>query len=170
MGSLLFSPSGRIGPSEFMKGVLILVIVNFVLGILPAISPALAMLSVLGLVVIWCWIALWIKRYHDAGKSGWMCVIPIIAYLIAVVILSMVVQPMFIDPEIAATLEEAEAAGDFGAIMDIAFSGGGVTKSGIFILAAIGAAVSYGIALIFNGMIKSDPHDNQFGPATIGDS
>jgi len=166
MGSLLFSPSGRIGSAEFMKGVLILVVIGFVLGALPAISPALAMLGILGLVMIWCWIVLWIKRYHDAGKSGWMCLVPIIVYIIVSVILSMVVQPMFIDPEFATIMEEAEAAGDVGAILEAAMSGGGVTKSGTFILAAIGAAVSYGIAFIFNGMIKSDPDDNQFGPAT----
>ncbi len=167
MGNLLFSPSGRIGPTDFMKGVTILVIIGFVLGILPAISPALAVLGIIGLVTLWCWVVLWVKRYHDAGKSGWMCLVPIIAYIIVAMIISTVVQPMFVDPDFAATLAEAEASGDVGAIFQAALSGGGgITKVGTFVLAAIGAAVSYGIAMVFNGMIKSDADDNQFGPAT----
>ena len=39
MGNLLFSPSGRIGPGQFMSGVQILIIVAVVLAILPALVP-----------------------------------------------------------------------------------------------------------------------------------
>ena len=45
-------------------------------------------------------------------------------------------------------------------------SGGGVSKMGILILSVVNAVVAYLVAFIFNNMIKSDPHDNQFGPAT----
>ena len=46
MGNLLFSPSGRIGPGQFMSGVKILVIIAVVLAILPAFVPALVMLNI----------------------------------------------------------------------------------------------------------------------------
>lgn len=166
MGNLLFSPSGRVGPTAFMKGATILIVINFILAILPILSPALGLLSIVGLILIWCWIVLWVKRYHDAGKSGWMSLIPIVAFLIAAIIISLVIQPMFVDPEVAATLEEAQASGDMGAVWEAAMSGGGITTMGTLILAVIGAVVSYAIAFLFNNMIKSDPHDNQFGPAT----
>lgn len=166
MGNLLFSPSGRVGPAEFMKGATLLIIIGFILSILPALSTALGMLGIIGIVLWWCWIVLWIKRYHDGGKSGWMCLVPIIVFIIASIVIGLVVQPMFIDPEFAARTEEAAASGDFGAIMESAMSGGGVSKLGIFVVGAVNAVVAYVIAFVFNNMIKSDPHDNQFGPAT----
>ncbi len=166
MGNLLFSPSGRVGPSEFMRGATILIVIGFILSILPALSPALAAIGIISIVLWWCWIVLWIKRYHDGGKSGWMCLVPIIVFIIASIVISMVLQPMFIDPEFTARTEEAAASGDFGAIMEAAMSGGGVSKMGILILSVVNAVVAYLVAFIFNNMIKSDPHDNQFGPAT----
>ena len=78
MGNLLFSPSGRISPADFMRGATILIVVGLVLGLLPILMPALAMLSIIFLVMLWCWIVLWVKRYHDGGKSGgarcWPCI------------------------------------------------------------------------------------------------
>ena len=166
MGNLLFSPSGRIDSVSFMKGATILIIVGVVLGLLPLLSPALAALGIIGLVTIWCWVVLWVKRYHDAGQSGWKSLIPIIIYVIAAVVITSILTPMLTDPEVAAAMAEAEASGDIGAVMSAAMAGGGVTKMGTLIVTLVSAAVSYGIAFVFNGMIKSDPHDNQFGPAT----
>lgn len=166
MGNLLFSPSGRIGPNEFMKGVMPLVIIGFILSLLPALGPGLGALSIVGIVLYWCWIVLWIKRYHDAGKSGWMCLIPIIVFLVIGGIVSYFLTTMFTDPEVAAAAAEAAASGDVAAALQSALSGGGLTKTGILVVGAASSVVSYIIAFVFNGMIKSDPHDNQFGPAT----
>ena len=165
MGNLLFSPSGRINSAEFMKGVTVLVVIGLVLGLLPILSPALGLLGIVGIVFIWCWIVLWVKRYHDAGKSGWMCLIPIIVWLIISMIIGFVFSGMFEDPEAAAALAEATESGDFGAIM-AASMGGGVTKTGQIVSAVAGADVSYIVAMVFNSMIKHDDHDNRFGPET----
>ena len=162
MGNLLFSPSGRIGPGQFMSGVLVLVIAGFVLAALPAISPALSLVGIIGLVMYWCWVVLWVKRYHDGGKSGWMCLIPIIVYLVIGTIISVILAGMFIDVDAIADLTEASESGDLGALMGM--MGGGVTKTGTLIIAAVTSAVSYLIAMIFNKAIAHDAHDNQFGP------
>jgi len=169
MGNLLFSPSGRINSNEFMKGATFLVLVTFVLGLLPIISLALGLLQIVTFVFIWCWIVLWVKRYHDGGKSGWMCLLPIIVYLVVVSIASVLVSGMFVDADAAAAATEAATeaaeAGDIAAVFKLALSGGGgVTKMGVFATAAVGAAVSYGIAFLFNNMIKGDEHENQYGP------
>jgi len=163
MGNLLFSPSGRIGPGQFMSGVLVLVIIGVVLGLLPIFVPALGILSVIGLVLIWCWIVLWVKRYHDAGKSGWMCLIPIVVWLIIGMIIGAVLPGMFADPAAIEAMEAATSEGDLGALFQSAM-GGGMTKTGQLINVGLGAVVSYVVAFVFNGMIKHDNHDNQFGP------
>jgi len=166
MGNLLFSPSGRIDSASFMKGATLLIIVGVVLGLLPLLSPALAALGIIGLVTIWCWVVLWVKRYHDAGQSGWKCLIPIVLYIIAALVVTTIMTPMFTDAVVAEAMAEAEASGDIGALMSAAMAGGGITKMGTLIITLVSAAISYGIAFLFNNMIKSDPHDNQFGPAT----
>ena len=163
MGNLLFSPSGRIGPGQFMSGATILVIIALVLALLTVFVPALGVLNIIGLVLLWCWIVLWVKRYHDGGKSGWMCLIPIVVWLVIGMIIGMILPGMFQDPDAAAAVAEATEAGDFGAILKAAM-GGGMTTTGQLINAVLGAVVSYVVAMVFNNMIKHDGHDNQFGP------
>lgn len=163
MGNLLFSPSGRIGPGQFMSGATILVVIGLLIALLPVFVPALVMLNIIGLVLIWCWVVIWVKRYHDGGKSGWMCLIPIVIYLVLGGILGAVLAGMFVDVEAAERMASATEAGDIGALMKFAGSGGMTTTGGI-IAAVATAALSYVIALVFNNMIKHDAHDNQFGP------
>lgn len=163
MGNLLFSPSGRIGPGQFMSGITVVIVASLVLGLLPIFVPALAMLSILGLVLLWCTIVLWIKRYHDGGKTGWMCLIPIIVTGVIGAIASTVLAGMFVDPDAAAALAEAAEAGDFGALLGSAGKGG-MTTMGAIIVNVVGAVISYVIAMVFNNMIKHDAHDNQYGP------
>ena len=169
MGNLLFSPSGRINSGDFMKGATLIIVITLVLGLLPIISAGLAALSVVTIVFLWCWVVLWVKRYHDAGKSGWTCLLPIIVYLVLAAIVGIVLPGMFTDPEAAAAAAEAAAeaaeAGDFGAIFKAA-AGGGMTTMGKIIVPLASAAVSFGVAFLFNNMINGDAGDNQFGPQT----
>lgn len=146
-----------------MSGVKLLVVVALVLALLPIFVPVLGLLNIIGLVMIWCWIALWVKRYHDGGKSGWMCLIPIIAWIVVVGIVGAVLPGMFADPAAAEAVAAAAEAGDFGAIMK-ASMGGGMTKTGQLINAVLGAVISFVVAMLFNNMIAHDAHDNQFGP------
>ena len=163
MGNLLFSPSGRIGPGQFMSGVNLLVIISFVLALLPIFVPVLGVLGIISLVLIWCWIVIWVKRYHDGGKSGWMCLIPIIVWIVIGIIAGMILPKMFADPAAAEAVLAATESGDIGAILKASMSGG-MTTMGQLINAVLGAVVSYGVAVVFNKMIQHDAHDNQFGP------
>ena len=171
MGNLLFSPSGRINPSEFMRGATILIAIGFVLAILPMISFTIgSALSLLSIITIWCWIVLFIKRYHDGGKSGWMCLIPIIAFIILSIIISQVVTSMFAG-DLNAQMQEASAAaaesGDLSAILSISTEFGPSIAKKIALPSAIASAVvSYLVAFVINNMIKRDDHENQYGPAS----
>ena len=96
MLQILFSPTGKIGPHAFMKGVVVLIAISAVLGVLPLLSFEIgSVFKILMLVLIWCWIVLFIKRFRFAGKSGWMCLLPIIVYVIAYFIYTSIVQRMF---------------------------------------------------------------------------
>ena len=36
-----------------------------------------ALAGIVSFALIYPWIVIWIKRYHDGGKSGWMSLLPI---------------------------------------------------------------------------------------------
>lgn len=169
MGNLLFSPSGRIGPGQFMSGYVVLIAINVVLSLLTGFVPALVFLAIpVGFMLLWISIVLWIKRYHDAGKSGWMCLIPIIIGGIIGGVIVSILSKMFIDPNAAlAAAEAAEAAaeaGDIGGAFSAAMGAAKMSPVGVIITTIVGAVISYVIAMVFNNMIKHDAHDNQFGP------
>ena len=167
MGNLLFSPSGRISPSDFMRGSIILIAISFVLGILPLISFQIgSMLSLLGIILLWCWIVLFIKRFHDGGKSGWMCILPIIAFIILSIIISSVVTSMFAG-DLNAQLQEVAQSGDISAVLGASTElGPAIAKKTAIPAAVAGALVSYIIAFGTNSIVGHDEHENQYGPAT----
>lgn len=171
MGNLLFSPSGRISPSEFMRGAMVLIAISFVLGILPLISFKIgSMLSLLGIILLWCWIVLFIKRFHDGGKTGWLCIVPIIAFLILSLIVSSIVTGMFagdLNSQMQDAVEAAGESGDIASIMSTSMEmGAAIAKKTALPSAVAGAVVSYIIAFATNSIVGHDDHENQFGPAT----
>ncbi|MCF6219682.1 MAG: DUF805 domain-containing protein [Robiginitomaculum sp.] len=160
MGNLLFSPNGRIGSSEFMRGAIILIAIAAFLAILPMISYKLgSILGILGLVMIWCWVVLWIKRFRDGGKSGWMSLVPILVFIVASMIVSSVISSMFAGDmanEMADAMENAGEAGDLGAMFKMMGQMGEAAAKKTAIPSAIGGAiVSYAIAYVGNMLIKS---------------
>ena len=63
--------------------------------------------------------------------------------------------------------EEAATSGDFGSILGASMEMGKEIAKKTALPMAVGSAIlSYLIAMLFNNMIKSDPGDNQYGPAT----
>ena len=160
MGNLLFSPSGRIGPSAYMKGIIILAVIGFVLQILPALSPALAMLGLLGVVLFYCFIALGIKRSHDAGKSGWMVLTHILLSWGVAAVTGFVTQ--MITGVSLGDVFGASMSGDLETVEAIQAQ---TTSMGYLlpasVMSAVGMVVSGYLINMFN---KQDAGDNQFGP------
>jgi uncharacterized membrane protein YhaH (DUF805 family) len=79
----MLNPQGRIGPVTFRNAATILIAIGAILTLLPLALPALTALSLVSVVLIYPWVVIWVKRLHDAGKSGWMFVIVLVLYLIA---------------------------------------------------------------------------------------
>ena len=86
-----FSFSGRIGRSDYwLKGILPLfavgIIGSFNLGILLVLLGASdqeieSTVLVVGAVLAWCFLAVYAKRWHDIGKSGWMSLLLLIPFV-----------------------------------------------------------------------------------------
>ena len=75
--TLLLSPRGRIGRRDFWMG----------FGVLMAASIALTLLPVVGqfagLVLLWPLACIHAKRLHDAGRSGWLLLLPLSVFVLA---------------------------------------------------------------------------------------
>lgn len=167
MGNLLFSPSGRIGPSAYMKGMLVLAVISAIISLIPLVSTGLGVAaSFIGLVLIIPFIFLGIKRSHDAGRSGWMVLTHIVIAIIVSVALSYLLQMVGMAPDDAA-VKAAGESGDLAAVMEAT---GELAKASAIpsaVTSLIGTAI---IAFLVNMFNKSDAGDNQYGPATHGDS
>lgn len=159
MGNLLFSPSGRINSGEFLKAALILIAVGFVLN-LPSLLGMKAIATPLGLLsylLAYPWIVIWVKRYHDSGKSGWMCLIPLLVYIV----IFLVAMFMALGNEIGQIFELA-ASGASQAEQEAAAEG--MIEGKEMLVGMIGIVASLVVVLLFNALIKHDDHENQFGP------
>lgn len=162
MGNLLFSPSGRIGPSEFTKGIMILAVISAVITLLPMVSMSLAMVGgLVSLVLLYPLFCLLIKRSHDSGKSGWMSIVWFILFAIIMVALSQVVTMVF-GGDVQEAVKAAAESGDLAAVMEVSQ---GLAKKTAIPSAIAGLVGSFIAAFVINMLNKSDGHENQYGPA-----
>jgi uncharacterized membrane protein YhaH (DUF805 family) len=171
MGNLLFGFKGRISPSDFMKGAIVVIVISFILNIIPFFNFQIGqILGYLGIILVWPIVVLAIKRAHDAGKTGWMSLLPVVALLIGTMIMGMVLTPMIggdVYADMQAAIEKATESGDFAAIMAVGKDfGPALAKQTAFPMAIASAVLMFIIAFGYNAMIKSDPEENRFGMPT----
>lgn len=102
---LLFSPNGRIDQPTYWRAVLILFGISAALSLVSAfVSP---MLGIASIIFIWPWIAVHVKRFHDAGKTGWLVLAMIVLAVIVSWIANMLLTPLF-GIDVAAMQREME--------------------------------------------------------------
>lgn len=160
---LFFSPNGRITKSQFQTGAFVLIAISFVLTALPAVvgGPALmavnAISTLIGLVMIWCWIALWVKRLHQGGITGWMTILLALGWFFVYMIVSTVLTAV-LAPELMSMQPS-------GGLLDSMLESMEASR-GIAIPNAVASAlVSLGFVFVANAALPSHDGDNQFGPA-----
>src|SRR5690606_9729416 len=92
----MLNPQGRLGPKSFQTAGLILVAIGLVISLISAISLVLgALLGILSLILIYPWVVIWVKRLHDAGKSGWFVLLVILVWLIVSMIVGSIAAMLF---------------------------------------------------------------------------
>ena len=75
-GHLLFQFDGRVNRAKFWLAVLIVWVVGGIVGSIFGFRSAIYFL--VGLVLLWPYLAAAIKRGHDRGKSGWWMLIGLV--------------------------------------------------------------------------------------------
>ena len=160
MGTLLFSPSGRIGPSAYMKGMLVLGGIAALLSLL-LLTGSVAVLSIAGIVsllLIIPLVMLGIKRSHDAGKTGWMSVAHVALYFGISFLIGMIFNAIGMSAEPDPAL--VEGVTDPGELLRITADAARATA----IPSAIAGFVTFAAtAFIVNMLNPHDPTPNQYG-------
>jgi len=167
---LFFSLSGRLDQKVFWKAAILLIIIGVIGALLPLINFKLSMaFMIVSLITLWCWIAIWAKRYHDAGKSGWMALIPVCIFIFLIFAVSFVLSSQFgMSGEEKLLFEEkiqdAAAANNMSAVwaMTMEVSEFEAKKNAIPSAIASGLLGLIFVWLFNNVLIKSDPNKNQY--------
>ncbi|MBY9066992.1 DUF805 domain-containing protein [Hyphomonas sp. WL0036] len=170
---LFLSPNGRIDQPTYWRGVLVLFGISAALSLISAfVSP---FLGFLGIIMIWPWIAVHVKRFHDSGKTGWLTVAMVVLAIIVSFVVSMVLMPVFgvdtvaLQMEMQREMEQAGASGDPAAAMSVAMEASKKAAQAQLLPSILSTLVVTGAVGFVMGLInKTDPNDNQYGPGPSG--
>ncbi|WP_439636810.1 DUF805 domain-containing protein [Oceanicaulis sp.] len=157
--NVLFAPNGRINPSQFQAGALVLLGIGFVMALLSLTgnTALMGVQTLVGLALIYPWVVLWRKRLHDNGKTGWFLLLVLLVWFILSMISNQIITMMF--------------AGDMMQAMEdvTGFSQMLQAQAQLAQELALPAAISslvVGLIVVFgaNAILKSDPQENRYGP------
>lgn len=173
---LFFSPSGRIGPAAYLKGMIIIGVLFGFANFLPRFNPIMGSFAFgIGmLIAIWPVVAMGIKRAHDSGKSGWFGLVFLLILIVVYFILS-AVAGMFVGQDELLAMKEAldsvKGTTDMAELTAVMNEYGRPYYEKAALPSAIASFLSFpAAAFISNMLAKSEPNENRFGPQTFGDS
>lgn len=161
---LFLTPNGRIDQPTYWRAVLILFAASAVISILSVYVNGIFGLLTLG--VIWAWIAVHAKRFHDNGKSGWYMLLLILVAAILNLVLGGILPSLFGFDQAAYNEEMTQAMSDggFASVVEVLNTGQRATM----IPGILGTLIVTGILGAIMSLFKTDPNDNQYGPGPGG--
>lgn len=148
----ILNPSGRIGPVTFRNAALILILIGALFSILPYFRPDMALVTFASMLLIYPWMVIWVKRFHDAGKPGSRFLIVLAVWLVAGLLANKFLVSLFvpnpppIDPNFIWLSMQAQMQAN--------------TLPGTI----VSTLISLGFVLVVNEELKSDPGENAYGP------
>lgn len=158
-----FSPQGRMSRGQFQSAFLVLVVLGFINALSP-LAPGAAAMAVgslsffVSIVLAYMWVAIWIKRLHNANVTGWMTILIVLGWLIIWMIVSVTLQLMLAP-------ESMQMGGSGGSFAEIMAASQESARQVAIPTAIAGAVVSAIYAFVLNAALKNDTEENQYGPA-----
>ena len=165
---LFFSPNGRINQPTYWRAVLILFGISAVLAVLSAyVSP---FLGVVAIIFYWPWIAVHAKRFHDAGKTGWLTLAMIVLAIVISLIASMILPALFgidiaaMQQEMEENMEDYLSSNDPGAAITYVMQETKRMAQAQLLPSILSTGIVTGMVGLVMSLFRSDPGDNQYGP------
>ncbi|MFN7165157.1 MAG: DUF805 domain-containing protein [Hyphomonas sp.] len=170
---LFLTPNGRIDQPTYWRAVLILLGISAALSVVSAfVSP---FFGFLGLLFIWPWIAVHVKRFHDAGKTGWLTIAMVVLAIIVSVVAGMILPALFgvnqaaLQADMQREIENA-AAGDPSLAISAAMDASKGIAQATLLPSILSTAVVTGVVGAVMSLFKTELSDNQYGPGPGGAS
>lgn len=170
---LYLTPNGRIDQPTYWKAVLVLFGISCAVTILSAyVAP---LVGFLGILFIWPWIAVHVKRFHDAGKTGWLTVAMVVLAIVVSLVLSAILPGLFGVDQLALQQEmqediERAASGDPASAIGAAMEASKKVAQAQLLPSLISTGIVTGVVGAVMGLFKTDPNDNQYGAGPAGAS
>lgn len=162
LASILFSPAGRIGPGNFWRGYIIILAVSLVIQVINVLMgpSALSMpLGLVSLVLYWCTIAVFVKRLHDTGATGWWVVAIAGGWTLVMLVGVAIILGIFAGDVMSTAMQDESYAQSPQFMRDM--------QDAIFVPGtALGLVINIALGFIMANL-RSDPNTNPYGPPTV---
>ncbi|KCZ88838.1 DUF805 domain-containing protein [Hyphomonas johnsonii] len=165
--NLFLSPNGRIDQPTYWRGVMILFAISALLSIISAyVSPILGML---GIVFVWPWIAIHVKRFHDADMTGWITIAMVVLAIVVSIVLSMILPALFgvnmaeMQAQMVSDMEDISSSNDPRAMMAFTMEHTKKMSQAQLLPNIVTTALVTGIVGFVMSLFKSTPGPNQYG-------
>lgn len=162
---LFLTPNGRIDQPTYWRAVGILFLASAAISVLGTFVHGF--FGLFTFAVIWCWIAIHAKRFHDNGKSGAHMLWLILVAGVANSVLGNVLPALFGFDAAAYSQEISESMSsspDFARMMELINDAQKATIVPNILTTLITTGILGGIMSLF----KTDPNDNPYGPGPGG--
>lgn len=163
---VLLNPKGRIGPRDFLRGLILLTGAGLIIQVLTVGASVGA--AILQYPLLWGYFCVLGKRLHDAGQTAWFNLLILFGFVVVSSILNAVLLPV-LSPHMMPLMTQIQEVGlkdGIGGMLQAQQEhalqiarGTALTTLASFLL------TSAGLALI-GARLPSDPDDNTHGPAT----
>jgi uncharacterized membrane protein YhaH (DUF805 family) len=163
IATILFSPNGRIGPGNFWRGYIIILAVSLVIQVINVLmgpSPLAVPLGLASLVLYWCTIAIFAKRLHDTGATGWWIVAIAAGWTLIMLVGVAIILGIFAGDVMSTAMQDETYAQSPQFMLEL--------QDAIFVPGtALGLVINIALGFIMANL-RSEPNSNAYGPPTGG--
>jgi len=162
----LFSADGRTTPNQFWQGIILLVGTQIILYLGTAYISLWLMF--LFFPLIYPYVCVYAKRLHDSGKTGWLFLTFFVGWMVVSMFMNIVLAG-FSNIDAVAVDQELQLLGEDGDIDAILALLKEVIQADL-LLSLVGVMAGNAIVGFPCASLRSDPHDNQYGPVIGGNA
>ncbi|MEQ8406507.1 MAG: DUF805 domain-containing protein [Oceanicaulis sp.] len=168
MLALLFDPRGRIESGPFLKAVLIILAVQWGLGLPGAIGAMAVVVLLLGLLSLpftYALICVWVKRLRGAGRSGWWVLAVLLACFILGMLLVLPVWLVFVVLTFGDIPSEIRDGGSLAELAETLEARRWVLTLGSLVIHTLSLAIPLAVAVIADRELTEESSRRAVGPA-----
>nr|WP_321359487.1 DUF805 domain-containing protein [uncultured Hyphomonas sp.] len=163
---VLLSPKGRIGPRDFLRGLILLTGAGLIIQVLTVVASIGA--AILQYPMLWGYFCVFAKRLHDAGQTAWFNVLILFGFVVVTSILNAVLLPV-LSPNMMPLMTQIQEIGlkdGFGGMLQAQQEHALQIARGTALTTLASFLIGSAVLALLGSRLPSDPEANAHGPAT----